>query len=127
MKAAVEAFAVVFSEVRFIDTLGPKLYPNALRHADVMLGNSSSGVIEAGLFGLPVIDIGDRQRGRERGANVAHLVNDAAAIIAALDNLKSNGRFPASSPYGDGKAGPRIVNLLTSLPPRHELLRKVAR
>ncbi len=45
----------------------PRLYPNALRHAAAMVGNSSSGIIEAGLFGLPVVDVGDRQKGRERG------------------------------------------------------------
>lgn len=124
MRVAIETFVASHSEARFVDTLGPKLYPNALRHADVMLGNSSSGLIEAGLFGLPVIDIGERQRGRERGANVIHVANDAQAIGEALGKLKPNSRFPAASPYGDGKAGPRIVSLLASLPSREHLLHK---
>jgi UDP-hydrolysing UDP-N-acetyl-D-glucosamine 2-epimerase len=126
MRAEIEAFVACHSEARFVDTLGPKLYPNALRHAGVMLGNSSSGLIEAGLFGLPVIDIGERQRGRERGANVTHVANDTQAIGDALGKLKLNDRYPAASPYGDGKAGPRIVSLLTNLPSRERLLSKAA-
>jgi UDP-hydrolysing UDP-N-acetyl-D-glucosamine 2-epimerase len=127
MRTAIEAFVARHSGTRFVETLGPKLYPNALRHADVMVGNSSSGLIEAGLFGLPVIDIGERQRGREHGENVVRVANDGQAILAALDQIKPNKRFAAGSPYGDGKAGPRIVELLATLPARDRLLRKPLR
>lgn len=91
----------------FIESLGSKLYPNALRHAAVMLGNSSSGLIEAGLFGLPVIDVGDRQRGRDHGENVIHAVATAASVQAAL--TRPFARYPALSLYGDGRSGPRVA------------------
>jgi len=124
MRKTIEAFVASQPHTRFIDTLGPKLYPNALRHAAVMVGNSSSGIIEAGLFGLPVIDIGDRQRGRERGSNVMHVANDPAAVTAALDRLNPGTRFSETSLYGDGRSAPRIARLLLNLPARDALLRK---
>lgn len=109
----------------FVDTLGSRLYPNALRHAALMLGNSSSGLIEAGLFGLPVINVGDRQRGRECGDNVTHVPSDASAVKAALANL---GRRPArrlvESLYGDGRSGPRVAAALHEAAKDPNLMRK---
>jgi len=101
----------------FIDTLGSRLYPNALRHAAFMLGNSSSGIIEAGLFGLPVIDVGDRQKGRPRNRNVAHAPNRADAVAAAIASLDSGlggapMRHAPGTPYGDGHSGPRVARAL---------------
>ena len=78
-----------------------------------MLGNSSSGVIEAGMFGLPVINVGDRQKGRERGANVIDVPSDPAAILGALDRVASDGvRVARGTPYGDGAAAPRVAVML---------------
>ncbi len=112
----IENFCRAHGWSSFVDTLGSTLYPNALRHASVMAGNSSSGVIEAGMFGLPAINIGDRQKGRERGANVIDVPNDAAEIVAALDRLgPCPKRTVAGSPYGDGAAGPRVALVLDEL------------
>ena len=109
----------------FRETLGPALYPNALRHAAVMVGNSSSGVIEAGLFGLPVINVGDRQAERERGSNVTDVENDARAVTAALDRLgAAPGRSRSWSPYGDGQSGPRVARVLENVPACRRLTRK---
>ncbi len=94
----------------FVETLGSRLYPNALRHAALMLGNSSSGLIEAGLFGLPVIDVGDRQGGREHGDNVTRVASDIASVKAALARLGPRPvRRPAVTLYGDGRSGPRVA------------------
>ena len=99
----------------FIDTLGRRLYPNALRHASVMVGNSSSGIIEAGLFGLPVIDVGDRQTGRQRGENVIDVTSSVGAVLAALDRVACNRkRFARNTIYGDGAAAPRIAMVVRS-------------
>lgn len=115
MRRRIEAFVAHHSWARFRDTLGARLYANALRHAAVMMGNSSSGIIEAGLFGLPAINVGDRQKGRERGDNVIDVANDADAVGRALDRLGAKPtRLAPSSPYGDGKAGPRVAQVLTS-------------
>jgi UDP-hydrolysing UDP-N-acetyl-D-glucosamine 2-epimerase len=96
-----------------VDTLGARLYPNALRHAAVMVGNSSSGIIEAGLLGLPVVDVGSRQKGRERGHNVVHAESTAASIVAAIEiAARRGGTFDCR--YGDGGSGARIAAALVA-------------
>ena len=123
----IEAFVAARGWARLKPNLGPRLYPNALRHAALMLGNSSSGIIEAGLFGLPVINVGARQGGRERGANVVDVPNRADAVIAALDRLgPMPARAAAATPYGSGGAGPKVADVILSLPPRATLLAKPA-
>jgi UDP-hydrolysing UDP-N-acetyl-D-glucosamine 2-epimerase len=125
MRASISEFVVANEWAHSVDTLGSRLYPNALRHATLMLGNSSSGIVEAGLFGLPVINVGDRQKGRERGRNVLDVRNDAEAIIQALDRLGSiPRRFAAGTPYGEGGAGPKVAEVLARLPARSVLLEK---
>ncbi|MBM3584958.1 MAG: UDP-N-acetylglucosamine 2-epimerase (hydrolyzing) [Alphaproteobacteria bacterium] len=125
LRAMIEAFLVDHPKAAFRETLGPVLYPNALRHAVVMLGNSSSGLIEAGFFGLPVIDVGGRQTGRGSGGNVRHVSADAAAVRAALEAvLRARARHARETPYGDGHAAPRIACALARLPERERLLRK---
>ncbi len=109
----IDVFVAQNPWARFRDTLGARLYANALRHVAVMVGNSSSGIIEAGLFGLPVINVGDRQRGRERGANVVDVANDADAVVRAMDRLGAvPARLGSSSPYGDGEAASRIAHVI---------------
>lgn len=115
MRGKIEAFVAGHQWARFRDTLGARLYANALRHAAAMVGNSSSGIIEAGLFGLPAINVGDRQKGRERGGNVIDVANLAEAVGRALDRLGARpARLALESPYGDGKAGPRVARALVS-------------
>jgi UDP-hydrolysing UDP-N-acetyl-D-glucosamine 2-epimerase len=101
------------------NTLGPTLYPNALRHAAAMVGNSSSGIIEAGLFGVPVIDVGDRQKGRERAANVVAAPNNAEAVAVVLQRALAGGRFPPGSPYGNGDAAPQVAEAIFKANPSH--------
>jgi UDP-hydrolysing UDP-N-acetyl-D-glucosamine 2-epimerase len=108
----------------FHDTLGTVLYANAMRHAAVMLGNSSSGIIEAGLFGLPVINVGGRQEGRVRGRNVYDLAPKPEAITAAIARLASADARCIDAPYGDGRASERIAALVARLPERAVLLHK---
>jgi UDP-hydrolysing UDP-N-acetyl-D-glucosamine 2-epimerase len=123
-RACLERFAAGHDDVVFSAGLGSPLYANAMRHAETMIGNSSSGVIEASLFGLPVINVGRRQDGRERGANVRDVAADAEEIVSAMDALAGRRFAPAPSVYGDGEAAPRIAARLASLPPRDRLLDK---
>lgn len=114
----IAAFAAERPWVRFVDTLGHQLYANALRHAAVMVGNSSSGIIEAGLFGLPVIDVGDRQKGRERGPNVQACRNKAEEIVQRLDSLEVGARHAPWHFYGNGHAGQLVADALVPNPIR---------
>ena len=110
IRRGIEAFVGRHSWARFRDTLGAQLYANAMRHAAIMVGNSSSGIIEAGLFGLPAINVGDRQKGRERGPNVVDVLSDHDTLVRALDRLgPAPARFESCTPYGDGAAGPRVA------------------
>lgn len=83
--------------------------------ADLMIGNSSAGIIEAASFGIPVINVGSRQGMRERNLNVADVVLNAAALDAAIGGALSNGRFTPHNVFGDGKTAPRIASLLAAV------------
>lgn len=84
--------------------------------ADLMVGNSSSGIIEASTFGTPVVNIGGRQHLRERNRNVLDTTADPNDIGAAIDNALNGLGFPRSNIYGDGATDTRIADLLASLP-----------
>ena len=90
-------------------------YPAVLASADVVVGNSSSGIIEAGAVGIPAVDIGIRQLGRERGPNVVHADDGEGNVHTAIaEALAAAGRqdWPAANPYGDGRAAPRILDVV---------------
>jgi GDP/UDP-N,N'-diacetylbacillosamine 2-epimerase (hydrolysing) len=97
----------------------------AMAFADVMVGNSSAGIIEAASFGTPVLNVGRRQHLRERNANVVDVQADREEIARGLSELLRRGRFEPANLYGDGLAGERIVRLLRETPLDAELLNKV--
>jgi GDP/UDP-N,N'-diacetylbacillosamine 2-epimerase (hydrolysing) len=83
--------------------------------ADVMVGNSSSGIIEAATFGTPVINIGSRQNLRQRNANVIDVPESQPLILGALNIALDAKRFPKMNLYGDGRTSARIKKLLCEL------------
>lgn len=85
-----------------------------LAACDVLLGNSSSGIIEAASFGTPVVNIGSRQNMRERNLNITDVPVEIDAIRTALTGALAHGRFAPTNVYGDGHAGPRIVDVLAT-------------
>jgi UDP-hydrolysing UDP-N-acetyl-D-glucosamine 2-epimerase len=108
------------ADVRLVDNLGTAAYFGLMRYAAAMVGNSSSGIIEAASFRLPVVNIGIRQRGRPASRNVLHCGNRREEIAAALDEAGSL-EFRESleglvNVYGDGHAAERIVERLRTLP-----------
>jgi UDP-hydrolysing UDP-N-acetyl-D-glucosamine 2-epimerase len=113
---------------RLVRSLGERLYLSLLNHADVMIGNSSSGLIEAPSFGLPAVNIGSRQRGRLKGANVIDVAPSREEILrgieAARDPAFRNRARAAANPYGDGRAAPRIVEVLSKVPVDARLIQK---
>lgn len=106
-----------------------KDYLSLLQYSSVLIGNSSSGIIEAPSFGIPVINIGSRQRGRQRGDNVIDVgynrqeISDAINIALYDEKFRQKVKIK-SNPYGDGNSGRRIVKVLDSLPINQELLQK---
>lgn len=106
--------------------LGRPHFLDAMACADMMIGNSSAGIIEAASFGTPVINIGRRQNLRERNANVLDVAAANEGLAAILTATMSNGRYPAVNIYGDGSAGQRIASLLSSYDLSPALLMKVS-
>lgn len=104
--------------------LGRDMFHAWMRAADVMVGNSSSGIIEAASFGLPVVNVGDRQKDRERNRNVIDVPVDKNAILRALQKALRRGRFAGNNLYGDGRTGDRVVSLLKRLPLGPAVLKK---
>jgi UDP-hydrolysing UDP-N-acetyl-D-glucosamine 2-epimerase len=99
-----------------------------LRDAAVLVGNSSSGIIEAASFGTPVIDVGPRQQGRERSQNVMNVPYRQSAIGRALARIWNNGRpqrFPKQNVYGGTGTGQKIATVLARLPLDDRLRRKL--
>jgi UDP-hydrolysing UDP-N-acetyl-D-glucosamine 2-epimerase len=104
---------------RVFVNLEPLVYWSLLPHVEFLLGNSSSGIIEAASFALPAVNVGIRQQGRERGRNVLDAEADAASILDRIRTARSE-EFRQSlkgmtNLYGDGCASQRIVSVLTSL------------
>lgn len=111
--------------VRLISHLPRPDFVSSLAAADVMVGNSSSGIIEAATFGLPVVNVGTRQRDRERSGNVLDVPEaDAGKIRAAIAASLGRPRPVVPNVYGDGQAGQRIVELLATLPIGESVLAK---
>jgi UDP-N-acetylglucosamine 2-epimerase len=93
-----------------------------------MVGNSSSGIIEAPSFALPVVNVGTRQKGRMRAANVIDVGYETEEIVRGIRTALSS-EFRASlnglkNPYGDGNASAIIVNRLKSVPLDEKLIKK---
>ena len=109
-----------------VEALGERRYWGLMRIADAMLGNTSSALIEAPAFGLPAVDVGDRQAGRARGPNVIHAEADATAIATALRRAidpETRAQVRGTrDPLADGHVGQRIVDIISgwhpAIPPR---------
>ena len=104
-------------------------YLSLMKVAGVMVGNSSSGIIEAPSFGLPAVNIGSRQEGRERGKNVIDVGHDKQEILRAIKKALTSQAFlkevkKGESPYGDGKASQRIAEILSQIEITPQLLQK---
>ncbi len=95
-------------------------YWSLLAQADALIGNSSSGIMEAASFALPVVNVGMRQQGRERARNVLDAPAEPAAMRAALDRALDprfrKGLAGMVNPYGDGTAAETIVRVLATVP-----------
>lgn len=104
------------SSIYFFKNMMPEDFLRLLLGARCLIGNSSVGIREASYLGVPVVNIGNRQQGRDRAKNVIDVGYDSGEIIEAVQKHLSNGRYSSSSLYGDGKAGERIAQILARVP-----------
>jgi len=123
VRQALEAAVAARPDRIVVEALGERRYWGLLRIADAMLGNSSSGIIEAPALGLPVVNVGDRQAGRTRAPNVIDVPADRDAVTAALRHALDpgfrRGLLDAGLPAADGRAGMRAAHIIaTWRPPR---------
>lgn len=128
IRQAIERFVNARPRASLVENLGIPAYFRLMTHARAMVGNSSSGLIEAPSFELPVVNIGIRQRGRTRARNVIDCGEDVDSIARALEKALS-GDFRESlsgliNPYGQGQAAARIVRRLAEVPLDDTLLVK---
>jgi UDP-N-acetylglucosamine 2-epimerase len=96
--------------------MSPTDFLRLLYNSKCLVGNSSVGIRECSFLGVPVVNIGSRQTGRDRGSNVVDVDYDRRSITLGIDRHLSNGRYPRNCLYGDGQAGPRIAGLLAHAP-----------
>ncbi|HEV2277814.1 MAG TPA: UDP-N-acetylglucosamine 2-epimerase [Acidobacteriaceae bacterium] len=105
-------------------------YWSLLRQVEVMIGNSSSGIMETASFALPTVNVGLRQKGRERARNVLDAEANAEAIVTRVAEARSaafrQSLAGMTNPYGDGHAAERILEVLTTVPLGPQLLIKRA-
>lgn len=108
-----------------VDSLGMQRYLSAVSHASFVIGNSSSGLIEVPSFGIPTIDIGDRQKGRIAGRTIIWCEPKRDSICKAIDTGLS-GMFRESiknavNPYGNGNTSDRIISIVRDFVLNHKI------
>ena len=106
-----EEYTSGHSHVRLVSSLGMKRYLSAVKYAAFVLGNSSSGIIEVPAFGVPVINIGDRQKGRIMSETIINCPVEKNEITKAINGTAAMNRIP-SHVYGDGKTSMEIIRII---------------
>ena len=123
-------FFFIWRDAHILINLQPEIYWSLLAHSRMLVGNSSSGIMETPALGLPTVNIGFRQQGRERSINIIDTPAQAGSIHSAMMRARSQAfretLADMQNPYGDGHAGERIAQLLADAPPREILLHKRA-
>jgi len=103
--------------VRFFISLDPHDYLTLVKNAGCMVGNSSVGIRECSYFGIPTVNIGERQQSRERGPNVVDVACDAEKIANGIETQLQQGSYPQSTIYGNGNAAQKITDTIAELDP----------
>ncbi len=102
--------------IHFFKNMAPTDFLRLLYSSKCLVGNSSVGIRECSYLGVPVVNIGTRQVGRERGKNVIDVGYGKDEILAATRKQVTNGKYDLDLLYGDGKAGDRISKVLYDAP-----------
>ena len=102
--------------IRFYKNFPIETYVRLMLLCGCAVGNSSAPIREGAFLGVPTVNIGSRQAGRDRGPNVVDVPHARRAIVDAVRQQLAHGRYPSDALYGDGKAGPRIAAVLATAP-----------
>lgn len=100
--------------IQFVINYSPEDYARLINSCACLVGNSSSGIREGAFLGVPAVNVGTRQQGRERGLNVVDADYSTEAILSAIERQIEHGRYESNPLYGDGRAGERIAQVLES-------------
>jgi UDP-hydrolysing UDP-N-acetyl-D-glucosamine 2-epimerase len=102
------------SRLHFFKNLQTSDYIKLMERTACLVGNSSSAIREGAFIGTPAVNVGPRQEGRDRGSNVVDVEYDEGQIADAVRTQMANGRYPMEQIYGDGHAGERIAEILST-------------
>jgi len=124
----IKQYTKSYDFLKFHTNLSRQDYLSLLKHCDFIIGNSSSGVIDAPSFKKPAINIGIRQLGRESADNVVNTPHNTDSILKAIKHVHSP-QFQktlqkCTNPYGDGKASKRIVKILETIRISDDMIQK---
>jgi len=100
----------------FFKNMAPTDFLRLIFNSCGLIGKSSVGIRESSFLGSPVVNIGSRQCGRERGHNVIDVTYDRREIAGAIRHHLGNGHYPRDPIYGEGTAGKQIAQLLSEVP-----------
>ncbi len=100
--------------IHFFKNMEPLDFLKVLKNSNCLIGNSSVGIRECAYLGIPVVNIGSRQSGRERGKNVLDVTYDKDAIKTAVLSQVKNGHYSPDKIYGGGVSGTEIADLLST-------------
>ena len=101
------------NKIHFYRNFAVEDYAKIINNAGCVIGNSSSAIREGAFLGIPAVNIGTRQSGREHGPNIIHTSYDHEEIYKAVKHQLTHDRYPSSNIFGDGNAGKRIVDVLS--------------
>jgi GDP/UDP-N,N'-diacetylbacillosamine 2-epimerase (hydrolysing) len=124
IREVIQAACASDTRIRAVTHLARQEYVSVMATADVLVGNSSSGIVEAASFGTPVVNVGDRQAGRERNRNTVDCTAEPAAIAEAIRQARKHPRDDRFNLYGDGRTDKRIAELVAGLDIGTALLKK---
>lgn len=111
VNARFEAFCEKQKNTKLVASLGMKRYLSAIKYSCFVLGNSSSGIIEAPAFGVPTVNIGDRQKGRLMADSIIQCGTETSEIVRAMQEAEKMERIP-SKLYGDGNTSEQIITII---------------
>lgn len=120
----IERFVGNHPKAKAFTSMGQILYLSTMSLVDVVIGNSSSGLLEAPSFQIPTVNIGDRQKGRLRASSVIDCEPETNSVINAINEALVKDCSKTNNPYGDGHSSEKIIAILKSFSEYRSLLKK---